>query len=58
MCNRDKLFSLCWIPAEDQLADDTTKSQASNKSLPHMERTLIQIPDKVRGHKGSTIGNR
>jgi hypothetical protein len=56
--NRDKLFSLCWIPAEDQLADDTTKSQASNKSLPHMERTLIQIPDKVRGHKGSTIGNR
>ena len=53
-----KLFKLQWIPAEDQLADDMTKTQSSSTSLIHMNRTLVKIPDKVRGYKSSTIGNR
>ena len=52
------LFSLKWIPADDQLADDLTKTQPSAVSLTHMQRTLIEIPEKVRGYKSSTIGNR
>ena len=32
-----KLFRLCWIPAEDQLADDTTKTQIATKSMPHVK---------------------
>ena len=55
---RDKLFALHWIPAEDQLADDCTKTQVSTKSKPHFNRTLIKIPDKVKGFKSNTIGNR
>mgnify|MGYP003331285400 CR=1 FL=1 len=55
---RDKLFALHWIPAEDQLADDCTKTQDSKKSHPHFERTLIKVPDKVKGFKSTTIGNR
>ena len=55
---KDKLFSLHWIPAVDQLADDCTKTQAAKKSLPHFERTLLPIPDKVKGYKSNVIGNR
>ena len=54
----DKLFILKWIPGEDQLADDMTKTQLASKSRPHFERTLMQIPDKVKGFKSNTIGNR
>ena len=53
-----KLFKLQWVPAEDQLADDLTKTQTSSISLGHMNRTLVKIPDKVRGYKSSTVGNR
>ena len=54
----EKLFELKWINAEDQLADDCTKTQPAHKSLPHFERTLIKIPDKVKGYCSNTIGNR
>ena len=47
-----------WIPSDDQLADDMTKTQESSKSLPHMKRTLVKIPDYVRGFSTSKIGNR
>ena len=53
-----KLSKLQWIPAEGQLADDLTKTQTSITSLSHMNRTLVKIPDKVRGYKSSTVGNR
>ena len=53
-----KLFKLIWIKAADQLADDTTKTQDKNKSQPHFFRTLIKIPDCVKGYKSNTIGNR
>ena len=53
-----KLFKLQWIPAEDQLADDLTKTQSSSISLTHMNRTLIKVPDKVKGFKSTTVGNR
>ena len=52
------LFKLVWIPAIDQLADDVTKTQSSKISMTHVERTLIQLPDKVRGYKSNVIGNR
>ena len=52
------LFKLNWIPAVDQLADDTTKTQAASKSQPHFKRTLIKILDKVKGFKGKVVGNR
>ena len=55
---KDKLFKLCWIPGKDQLADDTTKTQEAKKSQPHFLRTLIKIPDKVKGYRGNKIGNR
>ena len=51
-------FSLNWISGEDQLADDCTKSQEAKKSFPHFERTLIKIPDRVKGFRTSTVGNR
>ena len=52
------LFKLFWMPAEDQLADDMTKTQVSSKSLPHFNRTLIKVPDSVKGYRSTTIGNR
>ena len=55
---KDKLFTLNWISGSDQLADDCTKSQESSKSFPHFERTLIKIPDKVKGFRSTTVGNR
>jgi hypothetical protein len=53
-----KMFTLKWISGEDQIADDLTKTQESTKSLPHVKRTLIELPDRVRGYVSSTIGNR
>ena len=35
---------LIWIPAEDQLADDLTKTQASATSLKHVNRSMITLP--------------
>ena len=55
---KDKLFHLQWIQGKDQIADDCTKSQESSKSFPHFSRTLLKIPDKVKGFRGSVIGNR
>ena len=55
---KDGLFALYWVPGEDQLADDCTKSQEASKSFPHFSRTLIQIPDKVKGFRKTTVGNR
>ena len=47
-----------WIRSEDQLADDMTKTQEAAKSLPHMKRTLVEIPEYVRGFSNGKIGNR
>ncbi len=55
---QDKLFILKWIPGEDQLADDMTKTQVASKSEVHVNRTLMKVPEKVKGFKSSTIGNR
>jgi hypothetical protein len=55
---QSKIFTLKWIPAIDQLADDLTKSQASKISNSHFIRTLIRIPDHVKGFSSNTIGNR
>ena len=54
----EKLFELKWIKGDDQLADDCTKTQPSHKSFVHFERTLIKVPDKVKGYKSTTVGNR
>ena len=53
-----KLFKLQWIQAPDQLVDDLTKTHSFTISLTHIFRTLLKIPDKVKGIKSSTIGNR
>ena len=42
---KNNYHHLEWIPAEDQLADDLTKTQPADKSRPHVERTLIKLPD-------------
>ena len=55
---KDNLFSLRWVPGEDQLADDCTKTQVASKSFPHFSRTLIPIPNKVKGFRSNTVGNR
>ena len=55
---QNKLFKLQWIPGDDQLADDCTKTQGANKFLPHFERTLIEIPEEVKGFKSNKVGNR
>ena len=55
---KDELFSLVWVPAADQLADDCTKTQLASISKKHFERTLIKIPPKVKGHRSNVIGNR
>jgi len=54
----DKLFKLVWIRAEDQLADDMTKTQGAAKILPNFLRTLLKIPDKIKGFKSNVVGNR
>ena len=43
-----------WIPAEDQLADNTTKTQIATKSMPHVKQTLGRIADKVKGYKSKS----
>ena len=53
-----KLFKLQWIPAADQLADDLTKTQQASISSSHVIRTLIKVPEMVKGFKSSTVGNR
>ena len=55
---KQKLFNLQWIPGQDQLADDCTKTQPASKSKIHFERTLIKVPEKVKGYKSNVIGNR
>ena len=55
---QDDLFTLQWIPGDDQLADDCTKTQAASQSFPHFTRTLIKVPDKVKGHRSNIVGNR
>ena len=55
---KDNLFNLVWIPGQDQLADDCTKSQVASKSRPHFDRTLIKVPDKVKGFRSNVVGNR
>ena len=35
---------LIWIPAEDHLADDLTKTQDSETSLKHVNRSMITFP--------------
>jgi hypothetical protein len=55
---QDKLFVLKWISGEDQLADDMTKTQLALKSEMHVNRTLMKVPEQVKGFKSSTIGNR
>ena len=52
------LFKLHWIPAGDQLADDMTKTQSSTISFSHVDRTLLVVPDRVKGYKSNTVGNR
>jgi hypothetical protein len=53
-----KMFMLKWIPGVDQIADGSTKTQEASKLDPHVKRTLIQLPDRVRGYISNTIGNR
>ena len=55
---KDKLFNLRWISAEDQLADDGTKTRGAHKSKPHFDRKLIKVPDSVKGYRSTTVGNR
>ena len=55
---KDGLFTLQWIPGIDQLSDDMTKTQVASKSQPHVDQTLIKIPDKVKGFRSNTVGNR
>ena len=35
---------IVWIPAEDQLADDLTKTQTSEVSKKHVDRSMIILP--------------
>ena len=55
---QEKLFTMHWIPGDDQLADDCTKTQVASKSQPSFDRTLVKIPAKIKGYKSTTIGNR
>jgi hypothetical protein len=52
------LFDLKWIKGDDQLADDMTKSQAARVSKKHFDRTLIKVPDRVKGYRSDVVGNR
>ena len=40
---RNKLHQLRWIPKEDQLADDLTKTQSEATAKPHVKRTLVEL---------------
>jgi hypothetical protein len=42
-----KMFQLLWVPDEDQLAVNLTKTQTADKSKTHFNRTLVKIPNKV-----------
>ena len=55
---QNNLFTLQWVPGKDQLADDCTKTQEHSKAFPHISRTLIKVSDKVKGYRGTTVGNR
>ena len=55
---KDGLFKLFWVPAKDQLADDMTKTQIASKQTLNFQRTLIKIPDRVKGFKSNVVGNR
>jgi hypothetical protein len=46
-----KYFQTYWIPAEDQIADDMTKTQTAAISMKHMNRTLIPIRSRTRIQK-------
>ena len=46
-----KFHKLVWIPNEDQLADENTKTQEASKIIPHRDRTFIRIPEFIKGHK-------
>ena len=35
---------IVWIPSEDQLADDLTKTQTSEVSKKHVDRSMIILP--------------
>ena len=41
---RTESHHLHWIPAQDQLADDLTKTQNREKTIIHVDRTLIKLP--------------
>ena len=55
---KDKLFTLNWIPAADQQADDCKKTQSAKKSKPHFERNLLKISDYMKEFKSNTVENR
>ena len=42
---RTKEHHLEWIPAQDQLADDMTKTQNKDMIEKHLKRTLVELPD-------------
>ena len=44
---RTEAHHLHWIPAQDQLADDMTKTQEREKAIKHVDRTLIKLPDHM-----------
>ena len=41
---RNKQHKINWISAEDQLADDMTKTQLSEKTKKQVDRTMIKLP--------------
>ena len=44
---RTQEHHLEWIPAEDQVADDMTKTQKKELISKHVERTLVILPDHM-----------
>ena len=44
---RTKEHHLEWIPAEDQLADDMTKTQSREMIRKNVERTLVELPSHL-----------
>ena len=42
---KNNYHNIKWIPGEDQLADDLTKTQSSEKSKPHVDNTLIKLSE-------------
>ena len=41
----EKKHFLVWIPAEDQLADDLTKTQNAETAKKHVERSMVLLPE-------------